>query len=139
MLEPVNTVLKAVKRLALLRGDTMLEVLLHVGSRYETPALNGISHFLEHMLFRGSERFVSSYALNHAIESVGGTLYAPRWISFGAPVVRKVRGRMADPAEQAAPQPLAKQEVAADDPAGAPIHGNEPGRPPFLDRARGGL
>ena len=34
--------------------------------------------------------------------AVGGTLYAPRWISFGAPVVRKVRGRMADPAEQAA-------------------------------------
>jgi len=47
-----------------------------VGARYETRRTNGLSHFVEHMLFRGSERFVSSYALNHAIESVGGTLYA---------------------------------------------------------------
>jgi predicted Zn-dependent peptidase len=27
------------------------------GSRYETPANNGISHFVEHMLFAGSERW----------------------------------------------------------------------------------
>lgn len=47
-----------------------------VGARYETRRTNGLSHFVEHMLFRGSERFASSYALNHAIESVGGTLYA---------------------------------------------------------------
>ena len=47
-----------------------------VGARFEAPDDNGLSHFVEHMLFRGSERFVSSYALNHAIESVGGTLYA---------------------------------------------------------------
>ena len=47
-----------------------------VGARYETRATNGLSHFVEHMLFRGSERFGSSYLLNHAIESVGGTLYA---------------------------------------------------------------
>jgi NAD(P)-dependent dehydrogenase (short-subunit alcohol dehydrogenase family) len=33
--------------------------------------------------------------------AVGGTLYAPRWFFFGAPVVRKVRGKMADPAQQA--------------------------------------
>jgi predicted Zn-dependent peptidase len=47
-----------------------------VGARYETRRTNGLSHFVEHMLFRGSERFASSYALNYAIESVGGTLYA---------------------------------------------------------------
>jgi hypothetical protein len=35
-------------------------------------------------------------------KAVGGKLYAPRWITFGAPVVRGVRGRMADPAEHAA-------------------------------------
>jgi NAD(P)-dependent dehydrogenase (short-subunit alcohol dehydrogenase family) len=35
-------------------------------------------------------------------EAMGGTLYAPRWTSFGAPVVRRVKGRMADPAEHAA-------------------------------------
>src|SRR5215831_17811577 len=47
-----------------------------VGSRYETPATNGLSHFVEHMLFRGSKSFPDSFALNYAIEDVGGTLYA---------------------------------------------------------------
>jgi predicted Zn-dependent peptidase len=47
-----------------------------VGARYETRRSNGLSHFVEHMLFRGSERFGSSYELSYAIESVGGTLYA---------------------------------------------------------------
>lgn len=47
-----------------------------VGSRYEEPADNGLSHFLEHMLFRGTERLPDAYALNHAIEELGGTLYA---------------------------------------------------------------
>jgi predicted Zn-dependent peptidase len=47
-----------------------------VGSRYESSRDNGLSHFLEHMLFRGTERLPDAYALNHAIEALGGTLYA---------------------------------------------------------------
>ncbi len=47
-----------------------------VGSRYESPGDNGLSHFLEHMLFRGTERLPDAYRLNHAIEALGGTLYA---------------------------------------------------------------
>src|SRR5689334_7401968 len=46
------------------------------GSRYETPESNGLSHFVEHMLFRGSSGFPDSLALNRAIEELGGTLYA---------------------------------------------------------------
>jgi predicted Zn-dependent peptidase len=46
------------------------------GSRYETPRDNGLSHFLEHMLFRGTRGYPSSFALNQAIESLGGTLHA---------------------------------------------------------------
>ncbi|HVZ71091.1 MAG TPA: pitrilysin family protein [Polyangia bacterium] len=49
---------------------------VRAGSRYETPADNGLSHFVEHMLFRGSSRFPNSLALNTAIEDLGGTLYA---------------------------------------------------------------
>jgi predicted Zn-dependent peptidase len=49
---------------------------VRAGSRYERPETNGISHFLEHMLFRGSSRYPSSFALNLAIEELGGTLYA---------------------------------------------------------------
>jgi predicted Zn-dependent peptidase len=47
-----------------------------VGSRYESLTDNGLSHFLEHMLFRGTERLPDAYRLNHAIEALGGTLYA---------------------------------------------------------------
>jgi predicted Zn-dependent peptidase len=49
---------------------------VRAGSRYETPQTNGLSHFVEHMLFRGSAQFPNSFALNQAIEDLGGTLYA---------------------------------------------------------------
>jgi len=49
---------------------------VRAGSRYERPETNGLSHFLEHMLFRGSGRYPSSFLLNLAIEQLGGTLYA---------------------------------------------------------------
>jgi predicted Zn-dependent peptidase len=41
---------------------------VRTGSRYETAANNGLSHFVEHMLFRGSARYPSSFALNSAFE-----------------------------------------------------------------------
>ncbi len=49
---------------------------VRAGSRYETPSTNGLSHFVEHMLFRGCKAHPSSLALNLAIEERGGTLYA---------------------------------------------------------------
>lgn len=49
---------------------------VRTGSRYETAKNNGLSHFLEHMLFRGSGQYPNSLALNTAIEELGGTLYA---------------------------------------------------------------
>ena len=53
-----------------------MAVFVKVGARFETEADNGLSHFVEHMLFRGTERYPSSLALNTAIESLGGTLHA---------------------------------------------------------------
>lgn len=47
-----------------------------VGARFESPADNGLSHFVEHMLFRGTERYPSSLALNTAVEQLGSTLHA---------------------------------------------------------------
>jgi predicted Zn-dependent peptidase len=49
---------------------------IKVGSRFETPADNGLSHFTEHMLFRGTERYPTSLALNTAVERLGSTLHA---------------------------------------------------------------
>ncbi len=53
-----------------------ISLYVRAGSRYETPRTNGLSHFVEHMLFRGSSQFPNSFALNLAIEEIGGTLYA---------------------------------------------------------------
>jgi predicted Zn-dependent peptidase len=53
-----------------------LVLYVKVGSRLEGPDDNGLSHFVEHMLFRGTERYPTSFDLNLAFESLGGTLYA---------------------------------------------------------------
>lgn len=45
---------------------------VRVGSRHESPASNGLSHFLEHMLFRGCDGFATPGELNAAIEDLGG-------------------------------------------------------------------
>jgi predicted Zn-dependent peptidase len=47
-----------------------------VGARFEAPDDNGLSHFTEHMMFRGTAAYPDSLALNTAIESLGGTLHA---------------------------------------------------------------
>lgn len=49
---------------------------LRVGSRYETEAENGISHLLEHMLYRGIPGFPSAHEQALAFETLGGTLVA---------------------------------------------------------------
>lgn len=46
-------------------------VMVGVGSRYETPAINGISHFLEHMVFKGTEKYPTTDDVN-TIERAGG-------------------------------------------------------------------
>jgi predicted Zn-dependent peptidase len=51
-----------------------LALYLRAGPRFETPADNGLSHMVEHMLFRGTARHRSSRALSSAIESLGAAL-----------------------------------------------------------------
>jgi predicted Zn-dependent peptidase len=45
------------------------------GSRRETPELNGISHFIEHMLFKGTQRR-SAEDIARSVDSIGGNLDA---------------------------------------------------------------
>ncbi|MET9349793.1 M16 family metallopeptidase [Streptomyces termitum] len=47
----------------------------HVGSRDETPALNGATHYLEHLLFKGTARR-SALDISSAIDAVGGEMNA---------------------------------------------------------------
>ena len=43
-----------------------------VGSRYEPDAIAGVSHFIEHMLFKGTRQYPTARLLSEAIEGVGG-------------------------------------------------------------------
>lgn len=56
-------------------GTVALGMQIMVGARYETAANNGISHFLEHMLFTGTERWSES-ELGDVISRLGGTTNA---------------------------------------------------------------
>lgn len=50
-----------------------LGVWVNNGSRHETVELNGISHFIEHMLFKGTARR-SAQGIAREVDSVGGLL-----------------------------------------------------------------
>ena len=43
-----------------------------VGSRYESRPLAGISHFIEHMLFKGTQHYPTARHISETIEGVGG-------------------------------------------------------------------
>ncbi|MEU7024491.1 pitrilysin family protein [Streptomyces sp. NPDC046203] len=47
----------------------------HVGSRDETPTLNGATHYLEHLLFKGTAKR-SALDISSAIDAVGGEMNA---------------------------------------------------------------
>ena len=49
-----------------------VSVYVGAGSRYEEDAEAGLSHFLEHMLFKGASRRPTAQEIAEAIESVGG-------------------------------------------------------------------
>ena len=50
-------------------------VWINAGSRSETPEQNGISHFIEHMLFKGTTRR-SAEDIARSVDSIGGNLDA---------------------------------------------------------------
>src|SRR5438132_3466146 len=52
----------------------MIAAYVRAGSRHEDPARNGVSHFLEHLFFRGSEGYPDGRAMNALVEDAGGSL-----------------------------------------------------------------
>lgn len=47
-------------------------LLVGAGSRYERPDNNGIAHFFEHMAFKGSKKYPSSFVISSTIDQLGG-------------------------------------------------------------------
>lgn len=56
---------------------------VRTGSRFENKTNNGVSHFLEHMLYRGTPKLPRAHDVNTAFESLGGYLYAATHVDYG--------------------------------------------------------
>lgn len=54
-----------------------------VGSRFDPKGLAGISHFLEHMLYRGTISHPTPHALAQDFERLGGSLEAATFVDHG--------------------------------------------------------
>lgn len=104
-----------------------------VGSRYEPAPGAGISHFVEHMLFKGTKQYPTARLLSEAIEGVGGafngttgkelTSYTARVPGEHLPVVMNVLAEMVqqplfDPTELEKERFVILEELSAsrDDP-----------------------
>lgn len=58
-----------------LESATVL-IMVGAGSRYETRETNGISHFLEHMAFKGTEKRPTAMEISSVIDGMGGEFNA---------------------------------------------------------------
>src|SRR5947207_10338044 len=47
-------------------------ILVGTGSKYETKDINGISHFLEHMFFKGTEKRPTTLEISETLDQIGG-------------------------------------------------------------------
>jgi predicted Zn-dependent peptidase len=50
--------------------------LVKVGSRYEDDKVSGISHFLEHMVFKGTEKYPTAHDIASAVDAIGAEFNA---------------------------------------------------------------
>ncbi len=55
-----------------------------VGSRFESNRDTGVSHFLEHLLFRGSKNFPTARHINGGVDAVGGNNNAGTSLEYTA-------------------------------------------------------
>lgn len=56
--------------------SVVVDFFVKTGSRSETPKENGISHFLEHFLFKGTKKFPSAMAITEIVDGFGGEMNA---------------------------------------------------------------
>ncbi|HYW27608.1 MAG TPA: pitrilysin family protein [Terriglobales bacterium] len=58
------------------RASVSVVLMLSVGSRFEEDRIGGVSHFVEHLFFKGTPRRPSAKDIAEAIEGVGGVMNA---------------------------------------------------------------
>lgn len=57
-------------------NSVTIEILSKAGSIYETRETNGISHFLEHMFFKGGKKYPTPKSVAAAVDAFGGEFNA---------------------------------------------------------------
>src|SRR5438067_5255933 len=58
------------------RTSASVVLMFGVGSRYEADQIGGVSHFIEHLFFKGTRKRPSAKEVAEAIEGVGGVMNA---------------------------------------------------------------
>ncbi len=53
-----------------------MSIFVKAGSRYEEQKINGISHFLEHLHFKGTKNYPTAKKLSETVDSIGGEFNA---------------------------------------------------------------
>ncbi len=53
-----------------------MAIFIGAGSRYESDEIAGTSHFLEHLLFKGTKQWPTAREISEAVEGVGGIMNA---------------------------------------------------------------
>lgn len=56
--------------------SVVVDFFVKTGSRSETAKENGISHFLEHFLFKGTKKYPSAMAITELVDGIGGEMNA---------------------------------------------------------------
>jgi predicted Zn-dependent peptidase len=53
-----------------------MSIFVKAGSRYEPARINGLSHFLEHLHFKGTKKYPTAKKLSEVVDSIGGEFNA---------------------------------------------------------------
>jgi predicted Zn-dependent peptidase len=89
-----------------------VSIYVGAGSRYETPVEAGVSHFLEHLTFKGTARRPEAQMISEAIDGVGGIINAAtdrEYTVFYAKVARQHLGLALDVLSDLVQSPLLDQ------------------------------
>ncbi|OGE80578.1 MAG: hypothetical protein A2660_00240 [Candidatus Doudnabacteria bacterium RIFCSPHIGHO2_01_FULL_45_18] len=57
-------------------ASVTISFFVKAGSRYEDKRINGLSHFLEHLHFKGSKKYPTAKKLSETVDSIGGEFNA---------------------------------------------------------------
>ena len=84
-------------------ASVSMTISVGAGSRYEAPDMAGLSHFIEHLPFKGTERWPTARQVSEAIEGVGGIMNASTdremtvfWCKVARPHYRQAFGVLLD-------------------------------------------